>query len=304
MIEEIRLKICTRCKTEKQIDEFSKNKNTNDGHQYWCKECENQYRDMHRKKCIDCKKIISRGSLRCHRCAGLELAKDPIWHKRNADILVKRNKQLAQDPEWRKHNKEANRKSARDPNWIKKNAIDVPQKRRENPKYVENKLISKTGQGFWYGHPTLRKWNNGKNIPLYCELFKEVDPRVRAFQGNTCLLCGITEEENGMRHGDHHIFYEKKTCCWIDDNGEYWTNLNARDHKEKDYYIGENPNYFALLCNECHMSTGGNFENRKQSADKLRNIIDTRFNGKSYYTEEEMIELGYIKIGKYKWAKK
>jgi hypothetical protein len=49
-----------------------------------------------------------------------------------------------------------------------------------------------------------------KNPKTYCELFKEVDPRVRAFQGNVCLLCGKTEEENGNKLNNHHIFYEKK----------------------------------------------------------------------------------------------
>ena len=102
---------------------------------------------------------------------------------------------------------------------------------------------------------------------------------------------------------DHHVFYEKKTCCWIDDNGEYWTDLNIKSHA-KDYYIGDNPNYFALLCNSCHSGSNGCYENRKKHADLLRDIIDTKYGGKSYYTEEEMIEHGYVKISRTKWEKK
>ena len=143
-----------------------------------------------------------------------------------------------------------------------------------------------------------------KNIKkaIYCELFKEVSPRVRAFQNNRCMMCGITEEENNRRLNVHHVFYEKKTCCWIDENGEYWTNLGLGNHK-KNYYIGSNPSYFALLCSECHGVTNGNFGNRSYHANILRDVIDFYFGGKSYYTEQEMIQNGYTKISKTKWKK-
>lgn len=144
---------------------------------------------------------------------------------------------------------------------------------------------------------------NKTNSAVYCEKFKEVDPRVRAFQGTKCLVCEKTEEENGNKMHDHHVFYEKKTCCWINDDGEYWTNLNAPDHPDKNYYIGKNPNYFALLCNSCHGASNGDFQNRSRCANILRDLIDTKYGGKSYYTEEEMVEHGYIKISKTKWKK-
>ena len=103
-------------------------------------------------------------------------------------------------------------------------------------------------------------------------MFKEVSPRVRVFQNNKCMLCGKVEV--GKRHHVHHVFYEKKTCCWVDDSGIYWTNLNAPNHKMKNYYIGNNPNYFALLCDKCHSKTNGTFKNRSKYANILSDIID------------------------------
>jgi len=219
-------------------------------------------------------------------------SKDPIWRERQKSGAINKCK----DSSWIENNKIAVRKRISNPNWQDtiNNVINDPCRK-------EKYLITVTGEGFWYGHPTLKNSNNGKSR-IYCEKFEEVDPRVRAFQGTKCLLCEKTEEENGKRLHDHHAFYEKKTCCWLDDNNDYWTNLNVRGH-ERDYYIGTNPNYFALLCNECHGKTNGGYENRKFWANTLKNIIDTKFNGKSYYTEEEMIEHGYIKISRTKWEK-
>jgi hypothetical protein len=172
---------------------------------------------------------------------------------------------------------------------------DIAKSNWEDPQWVENYYIGVYKQGFWYGHPTVHKDSNRK----YCEIFEEVKPRVKAFFNNTCIKCGDVQTF-GSYHV-HHVFYEKKTCCWIDGNGGYWTNLNIKN-REKDYYIGENPNYFALLCDSCHGETGGNYNNRKKSADELREIIDKKFSGKSYFTEDEMLELGYIKISKKKWV--
>jgi hypothetical protein len=71
----------------------------------------------------------------------------------------------------------------------------------------------------------------------------------------------------------------------------YSTNLNARDHSEKDYLIGDNPNYFVTLCPYCHGVTGGNFENRKKWTDYFRDLLDTYYGGKCYLTEKEMADL-------------
>lgn len=237
----------------------------------------------------------------CRRCNLEKLRRDIEWKKLQQCGINKRR----ENSNWSENHRNAIHKMCKNEEW-QKNINEAARERSENPIWYENHLIALTGEGIWYGNLSLRRANNGeydRRLQHYCEIFKEVDPRVRAFQHDTCLLCEKTEIELGYKPHDHHVFYEKKTCCWIDDSGEYWTNLNAKDHPEKDYYIGENPNYFALLCNECHGGTNGGFENRKLWDTKLKNIIDTKFNGKSYYTEEEMIEHGYVKISKTKWKK-
>jgi hypothetical protein len=158
--------------------------------------------------------------------------------------------------------------------------------RWKDSNYIESILISKSGQGFWYGHPSI---SIGSSRPIYCEMFGEVKPRVRAFFNHACAKCGKVEGDKSYHV--HHVFYEKKTCCWLDENEEYWTSLGIKSQKH-EYYIGKNPNYFALLCDSCHGTTNGGYENRKKNANELKKLIDEKFGGKSYYSEEEMIGLG------------
>lgn len=141
--------------------------------------------------------------------------------------------------------------------------------------------------GFWLG--------NVRYPPVYCELWKNVNPRVHAFFNYKCCLCGIPE--NGRSHIGHHVFYVKEACCWFDESGQYYTNLNAKDHPAKDYYIGENPNYFVILCDHCHGKTQGNFANRKEWADYFKKMIDQQYGGKCYFTKDEFnkIKAGQIK---------
>jgi DNA-directed RNA polymerase subunit RPC12/RpoP len=157
--------------------------------------------------------------------------------------------------------------------------------RWEDPKFVESVLQGIHKQGFWYGHPSI---NVDYIKPQYCELWKDVNPRVHAFFNYECVLCG--KKENGRSHIGHHVFYVKEACCWFDEGGIYYTNLNAKDHKEKDYCIGENPNYFVILCPTCHGKTNGKFENRKKWADYFKDMIDEKYEGSCYLTKEEYAE--------------
>ena len=132
----------------------------------------------------------------------------------------------------------------------------------------------------WYGGVV---YINNKQI--YCDLWPDVNERVHAFFDYKCVGCGTPETNRS--HAGHHVFYVKNACCWVNEDGIYYTNLNATDHIKNDYYIGENPNYFVILCPECHGKTNGNFENRKRWANYYKNVIDTEYGGKSYYTKEE-----------------
>ncbi|MDD3962485.1 MAG: NUMOD3 domain-containing DNA-binding protein [Bacteroidales bacterium] len=150
-------------------------------------------------------------------------------------------------------------------------------------KYVSpstrQKLVEANVGGFCYSHV---KYPEPRQ---YCELWGDVNPRVHAFFNYECCECH--KKENGISHVGHHVFYVKKACCWYNDDGLYYTNLNAPKHKANDYFIGENPNYFVILCQSCHGKTNGNYENRKYWADHFRKLIDEQYGGKCYLTKEE-----------------
>ena len=152
----------------------------------------------------------------------------------------------------------------------------IPKSYETRMRIVESRL-----RGFWYGNVRYYPEN-------YCELWEDVNPRVHAFFNYECCLCHVPE--NGRSHIGHHVFYVKNACCWQTDDGVYYTNLNANDHIENDYYIGKNPNYFVILCWSCHGKTQGNFKNRKKWANHFRKLIDEEYDGVCYLQKEDYEE--------------
>jgi hypothetical protein len=144
-------------------------------------------------------------------------------------------------------------------------------------RHTMNVVESRIG-GFWYG-------NVGLSAAQYCEVWRLVRPRIIAFFGNVCVECGCII--GGHNPCCHHVFYEKKACCMVNEDGIFFSDLNVYGHT-KDYCIGTNPNYFVTLCRSCHNKTNGTFKNRKKWADHFKEIVDTRFGGKCYFTKEEM----------------
>lgn len=186
---------------------------------------------------------------------------------------------------------------------ISSNRPEVRAKISASGKIAQNspEVVERRVGGFWYGNV---RYTDGV---VYCEKWKEVKPRIYAFNlwvhGDvlTCEKCGepITI---GETFSHHHVFYVKEVCCLIN-NDIYTTNLNIKSMPNDAYIIGPNPNYFAITHTSCHGKTNGGFENRKKWADFFKNKIDTEYGGKSYFTEEEMVEQGYIKITRTKWEK-
>jgi hypothetical protein len=219
--------------------------------------------------------------------------RSPEWKRRQQDGVDKRGKdpeyrrkqregsqKNSQDPEWIRKNKEHLQKLTQDPEWISKNKISM-QKIAQDPEARLKRLETLLG-GFWYGNV-----DNDPN-PIYHEDWEDVNILVHTFFKNECCLCHAPE--NGRSHIGHHVFYvkdhEKDSCCSISEDGIYYTNLNARDHPEHDYCIGENPNYFVILCRRCHGRTNGKFANRKKWADYFREMIDEEYGGACYILEE------------------
>ena len=66
---------------------------------------------------------------------------------------------------------------------------------------------AKSGEKHW-------NWQGGLSYEEYCPIFsdKEFKQMIRDRDGNVCLNCGKTEEQNGQKLTGHHIDYDKKEC--------------------------------------------------------------------------------------------
>ena len=106
-------------------------------------------------------------------------------------------------------------------------------------------------------------WMGGVSFGDYCPKFnREFRERVRAFFKYTCLGCGALQKEERLTV--HHVLYNKKACC-----------------------DGSIP-MFAPLCRSCHGKTN---HNRKYWENYYAQIIQEKYNGKSFLTKEEMLAL-------------
>jgi len=111
-------------------------------------------------------------------------------------------------------------------------------------------------------HPN---WKGGISCKPYCPKWtKELRRRIRAFFNYECVTCGKTTAENGKQLSCHHVTYDKNACC------------------------DEKPVQFAALCMRCHVKS--NYERSRWEA-MLHRIIDEIYDGRSYYTREEMSRL-------------
>jgi len=139
------------------------------------------------------------------------------------------------------------------------------------------------------------KWNSknlvGENNPNwtggakdYCEKWTlEFRRRIRAFFDYKCAECGTPENEILLHC--HHVYYDKKACCSINENGVYFSNLGIKGHAFPFEIVGD-PNKFIALCDNCHKKTSGK-KNREYWARHFEEIINNYYLGKSYFTKEE-----------------
>lgn len=105
-------------------------------------------------------------------------------------------------------------------------------------------------------------WKGGVSFEPYCPKFNvEFRQRVRAFFGNRCVLCGKHASELKRNLHVHHVNYDKLTCC------------------------NTSPKEFVPLCASCHSKTSKS--RRDEWHTYFHNLIETRYNGKCYYSKEE-----------------
>lgn len=238
---------------------------------------------------------FKRPEVRARMCAAQKMAQS------NPDTIQKqkdsRKKTLRENPEIVRKQKETYKKTLRENPEIRQRNSENQKALWKNSEYRERmrnahktpEYLQMVRERYVGGFIIQNVRYDEKQKSVYCELWKEVNPRVHAFFDYKCVECG--EPETTHSHIGHHVFYVKEACCWQSEDGIYWTNLNAPDHPEKDYCIGENPNYFVILCSSCHGRTNGKFANRKKWADHFKNMIDADYGGKCYFTKEEMVKL-------------
>jgi hypothetical protein len=115
------LKVCSKCKIERPVSEFSKCKREKDGLQYHCKYCQNprktarrthQFRSINgEKKCSKCFKILSTENFYknhqcfdglhpwCKECYKIYVRNRPSEGRSCRKILLKHHEDLKHDPE-------------------------------------------------------------------------------------------------------------------------------------------------------------------------------------------------------------
>ena len=110
------MKICTQCKTEKPLVEFSKSSINPDGRQYKCKPCSNTASREARKR-------------RLERNPDHDKKIKQVWYKKNREISLERARLYRiNNPEWAKAANDKHHKSGY--NWRKK----FPERAKETSK--------------------------------------------------------------------------------------------------------------------------------------------------------------------------
>jgi endogenous inhibitor of DNA gyrase (YacG/DUF329 family) len=127
-------------------------------------------------------------------------------------------------------------------------------------------------------------WNWTGGPKDYCEKWNlEFRRRIRAFFDHKCIECGTPQNEKLLHC--HHVYYDKKACCSVNENGKYFSNLGIKEHPYSFEIVGD-PNKFVALCDNCHKKTSGK-KNREYWARHFEEIINNYYLGKSYFTKEE-----------------
>jgi endogenous inhibitor of DNA gyrase (YacG/DUF329 family) len=128
-------------------------------------------------------------------------------------------------------------------------------------------------------HP---QWTGGSKD--YCEKWNlEFRRRIRAFFDHKCAECGTPQNEKLLHC--HHVYYDKKACCSINEERKYFSNLGIKDSRHFFEIVGD-PNKFVALCDNCHKKTYAK-KNREYWSRHFEEIINNYYLGRSYFTKEE-----------------
>jgi hypothetical protein len=103
------MKLCPRCKEEKLLGCFSKNKQSKDGFQFYCKQCESVFHKTKRKENRDRKVIVPPTTKACPGCGLTKPASDFSKSRRDKDGLQSKCKRCSSASYRVRHRKNTSR---------------------------------------------------------------------------------------------------------------------------------------------------------------------------------------------------
>lgn len=182
-------KFCKRCSTEKQIDEFFRDKSKKDGLTIYCKKCHTKicvetrdksknnkrakiYRDKNKDKIKEINKIWYKKTIQ----------KDPTYYIRRVKIWASNNKDKVREQSKRKYKKDPQKSIARARAWEKNN----PEKFRETRR-IWNKNNPDKGRRDARNRRARKKNSIGK-------IEKGDWNKILDLYEHKCLCCGSTED--------------------------------------------------------------------------------------------------------------
>jgi len=199
--------------------------------------------------------------------------RDPEYRIRHKEGCIKNSYNL----DWINKMKEVNQKKSKDIIWIENHKKGI-KKRFDNPIWKQNMIESDIG-GFWYGNVRYKGERE-----RYCELWNsDLWERIDAFWNNKSSLSGIPR--NGKKLDRHHVYYNKKSCCLENGDGSFSVIID-----DQIYPIIGDPNKFVLLTHSEHGKIKGSL-NKIWYMRYFEWLINTNYNGKSYYTKDEYDKL-------------
>ena len=178
------VKKCSKCKEEKELIEFNKNKVTKDGFNGWCKICTKEYKALHYR--ANKKQILDRGT---------------IYYNKNKHRFVERDKKYRENnkikiKEYKKQYYEKNKKQIAE-NTREKARIYINKRRKTDPMFkLKCNLRTRTWKAFK---------DNGYSKFSETEHLLGVSFNVAKKHLENQFTKGMSWENQGKWHIDHII---------------------------------------------------------------------------------------------------
>jgi len=101
----MKTRVCNKCKIEKKLEEFAKDKNRKEGYQYTCKSCFKQYRTKNKEKMILYRELHKEERKKYDKLY-YEINKKLIKEKYKKYYLDNKDKRIKNSTEWNNNHKE------------------------------------------------------------------------------------------------------------------------------------------------------------------------------------------------------